>query len=1628
MIQCPACKTVCTSVSRGEVPYQCSACRSRFVGPYCDLTRVGGGGMGDVYRARRPDMGDRPVAIKIPKVATDQLRLRFEREIAASARLQHENIVRVFDRGDADGVPYLVMEFVDGRSLRQVLDAERPLACARVARIIRGIAAGLTHAGAQGIVNRDVKPDNVLLDADDVPKILDYGLALLRDSTNADEFVTREGILLGTTAYLAPEQAADPHSVTIRADVYALGCSAFQLLTGHAPFHGDTRELCQQHATAPRPSVGSERPDVAPELDHLIQRMMAVRPDQRPVPVALVIELDQLIPRLSHARPRGSPTVTGAPTPETPPGEMDVLCPECGERFRLSAAAAGKMMFCTNEQCGARFKIRPAGSAALDAFPVGARLNEGGLDAGDSSLAPLPTESLPDVFLDEVLDEDGREPDVQEEGLGKAAAGGLRTPHPLEEERPAIVVGAVIDEPEVAPPGWSRSPPAETTPRETGAMPPVVVGQVLEDEPASAQTASAGADSTGGEPPSLTLRSIARTPAPEPEVAILPASAIIEDEPAVAKEEPRRQAPQPTPGSSKVRLQRKPRRPVWKALGLAVLVMGIAVFVRWIVLRPPDPETIWTKIQQEDYQLKKWKLAEEALRKFAEDFPDHSHAAEVPFFLSMCDAGRDIHSETGDPQQGLGKLEQVFLDYRDKKEYELYCSDLYMGAVRLIERFVALSGKTADPRHLDGAQRALELLQTVAQAMQEEWVPKRTQGLEEQIAQARTALERTLAQKKIFQLVAKIKDRATPVDELDPAYEQIQGVLRQFPPLAKEAEIVKAVGEAYQSESARVEYFPVEDNGPAAGQVSPRDQDIAFVVWGDGAAAGEGDDAVFLALARGVLYAFAADGRHLWARRLGFDSDRLPVAIRPSPTSPEAFIAVCTLDNTLLALDKNTGQVLWEYRAGGQQELAAPLTVSRWRPQPNQPEIVRGLLPTASGEIHVLELARGKRIGRFRTGFPMTVGGTYDPETRLVFFPAERQRVFAIDPAIIEQQLQRAASGNRSLGTAGTFASDAAEAAGNGSGSGPAAATSPASAAAAVPVPARSVLFTGHPSGALRSEPLIVGQYLILTEASDLEHTKVRAFQLQSPYGFLNPRSGPLAELTLRGWSWFTPPATPDRITVVTDEGDLGVCGVNLDNRHEALYLLIQSQSGQCPSLSIREPSRALGIHSNEHLLWLMAGGTLQHWALDVLHQKVVKIWPSDAEGAAVGGIPLHEASLDRSGTRIYLATQSSQGREIAFSAVDADTGERLWQRQLGVSPAGDLIRLEHAAVLVDQTGRLLHLSVSASGEGDRLQIAQDRTTPAGVAGELLRLQDASGGTFLVTPLEQGAKLAVRSFSAPSGSSSWREIRLPGVRLQGRPAVAGDYLILPASDGRLHRLRWDGAEPTAVNELPFPWKSFVTLAPTDTADVYPLADDQILLMDGHRARCLKFVEQDGVKQWEQEGGEFLAPMPLAGKPVVLRDYLFLTDVHGTFYRVSRSRPEAESPPWPLPGKLTAELLVHEGKLVAVQDHRQVVCLSITGTPPELRKDWTSDKLGGRICGQPVPLPGYYMVTDESGEVTVLNAADGQRKYGLKLTPGAVPAAAAVLLCGRILVPLADGTLLWQPVTQTAPQHVAEAEP
>jgi serine/threonine protein kinase len=292
-------------------------------GKYKVLRPLGAGAMGQVFLCEHAVMR-RLVAVKLlpSGLASDPAAVeRFHREARAVARLHHPNIITAHD-ADRDGNRhFLVMEYIDGHTLDQLVRQVGPLPAARAAHYIRQAALGLQHAHEHGLVHRDIKPSNLLVDRAGTVKVLDLGLARFFHD-EADDLTRRQDHSpMGTTDYIAPEQAEESHAVDIRADVYALGCTLYHLLTGQVPFPGGTplQKLRRHQDAEPRPAE-TLRPDLPGGLASVLRRMMAKRPEDRYQTPGEVAET-----LASWAQPGPPPPLGEAVEPASPAGDRTPL-------------------------------------------------------------------------------------------------------------------------------------------------------------------------------------------------------------------------------------------------------------------------------------------------------------------------------------------------------------------------------------------------------------------------------------------------------------------------------------------------------------------------------------------------------------------------------------------------------------------------------------------------------------------------------------------------------------------------------------------------------------------------------------------------------------------------------------------------------------------------------------------------------------------------------------------------------------------------------------------------------------------------------------------------------------------------------------------------------------------------------------------------------------------------------------------------------------------------------------------------------------------------------------------------------------------------------------------------------
>lgn len=342
------------------------------LGPYVIVDKIGEGGMGKVYRARQKQL-DRDVALKVVRpslLSNPVVRKRWEREVRTTSEMGHPNIVAVYDAGEYGGRYFLAMEFVDGVDLSKLIRTHGVLPWQEACEYVRQAALGLHHAHQQGFVHRDIKPSNIVVGGErHVPqakgpafvKILDLGLVRAIGLDEGGTELTRDGTVVGTPDYMAPEQAKNSSTVDHRADLYSLGCALFFLLTGRPPFpEGSPIEKLLKHQLDPPPSLPAFRPDVPPELAQLVYRLMAKRPEQR---TDTALELAEILVPMARY-PGGSKPVSlknriavnpgtttdtgetphaGPVTSETPPGREGGATPAGGKTSGRSVPLSARV-------------------------------------------------------------------------------------------------------------------------------------------------------------------------------------------------------------------------------------------------------------------------------------------------------------------------------------------------------------------------------------------------------------------------------------------------------------------------------------------------------------------------------------------------------------------------------------------------------------------------------------------------------------------------------------------------------------------------------------------------------------------------------------------------------------------------------------------------------------------------------------------------------------------------------------------------------------------------------------------------------------------------------------------------------------------------------------------------------------------------------------------------------------------------------------------------------------------------------------------------------------------------------------------------------------------------------------
>jgi serine/threonine-protein kinase len=331
MKKCPKCgveypdtNTLCPSDGVALEKTDDALLGKTLIGKYRVDEKLSEGGMGAVYRGTHVLM-DKTVAIKVlrPSLAADEkIVARFSREARAASKISHPNAIAVTDIGESEeGIVFLVMEFLAGKTLKDVIRQEGPMSLERAVDIMKQVGDALKVAHDQGVVHRDLKSDNIMLisaTVGDHPKVLDFGIAKIIEPETPDAELTAPNLVIGTPQYMSPEQCSQSSYIDSRSDIYSFGVILYEMLVGHVPFTGESPTMVMlKHLQEPVPSVLDERSDIPASIDKVISRAMAKVPDNRYQTITDLLEDLTIAAGVPMRTPSGSFEPTAAPHMKT---------------------------------------------------------------------------------------------------------------------------------------------------------------------------------------------------------------------------------------------------------------------------------------------------------------------------------------------------------------------------------------------------------------------------------------------------------------------------------------------------------------------------------------------------------------------------------------------------------------------------------------------------------------------------------------------------------------------------------------------------------------------------------------------------------------------------------------------------------------------------------------------------------------------------------------------------------------------------------------------------------------------------------------------------------------------------------------------------------------------------------------------------------------------------------------------------------------------------------------------------------------------------------------------------------------------------------------------------------------
>ena len=1026
-----------------------------------------------------------------------------------------------------------------------------------------------------------------------------------------------------------------------------------------------------------------------------------------------------------------------------------------------------------------------------------------------------------------------------------------------------------------------------------------------------------------------------------------------------------------------------PTRHWGRRIILAMLGLAVAAGVAVVLMLPRDSEDRRYEQARAKYDAGQLADAGTLFRELVEKFPESPRKQEYQFFAELSGVRDLVEAINPDVAKGPKQLRTFLQDHAGDPLLKENRDDIWKSCKRLIEVFTAQAaqGRGAPKPDFPQARRSLKSAK--------QWVADARKYLKVSDAQLQP-MEGAIGEEE--QAIAKAEHDAAVLARLDSLPQTFEGLIK-FKQMMEQEGLANdsRVSQRYQQFRTAVVGNVTYVKGPPRSKTPRRAEEPSLVI-GEPAPPGFHSEGVWFALARGVLYALdQRTGFLLWYTRIGSDPVSLPVPLPPRDGLGRENVLVLSTDtntstdiHTLACRDARTGDVRWTHGLGERPAVGRPVIVRQ-----------RVYVPTDDGTVHEIELAQGHLIGQFKLGLPLSNGGVEQPGTDLVYFPAESQAVYVLDVA------------------AHTCV---------------------------------ATLLTEHAAGSLRGEPILISRhavreafgknvvecpdYLVLNQADGLNGMRLRVWSLAAQPKD-SEEGSPDSQPRIPGWSQFAPYHDGEKVVQVTDAGKLIYLGINqVGNQDRPLF--VQSINDLLKEGNRGSAGASQVVYASEDDIWVLAGGELQRRHYDQFGRqddqfapRLPPLWQLPL------GSPLHASQVDASGRKLFLVTQSLAQQHCTATAVNAEDGTVLWQRQLGLVCQGEPLVLGQGLLVLDQGGGLYLF--------DPGQPPRHLNGPWRVGGRLLAgplpqgaiasslLPGPGGSAYQITTVDRGEKgyeLVVRRYE-PGKDLFQKTFRGWPAALGGTPGVESNSVLLPLVGGKLRRqeLNKKGEEGADGPD----WRA--TRADEGAQrHVVVIRDGEFLITDGSTglARFHWPVGNDQLDQLKKLGELFL-PARIVTAPLLLpRDEAhpdlraLVADNDGNVTLVQGDDLKVKGQ-WKLKVKISAGPygIGQTGRQFAcVVDGRRLVRFDLDKA--DVR--WEYQPPEG-IVGRPQLVGDLLVVANGEGAFVGLDPATGKprREPGYTLRANAAPAASPVAFGPDLLfAPLTDGTVLLLPRKELRP--------